>query len=419
MSKDNNKTKKSQYDFQKSNTPSDEFLEYYTKNNYWDEHKKQSETLSNLYNNSGKNHLYRYGERTKTCSEFLTYANRLDFNTGELTKKLVNAQFCRVRLCPVCMWRRSLMWQARFYEAIPALRNKYPRYRFLFLTLTVKNCAVSDLSKTLKLMNDSFRKMLKYKSFGFIEGWLKTTEITRNSKTGEAHPHFHILIMTKPNYFYKTNNQYLSADNYMLLWQKALKVDYLPVIDIRTVKNKYRSKKNLNENLETPTKLDKLDLTGAIQETLKYSVKMSELFSDPAFLYVLTDEISHKRFISSGGLLKNILQSEQEISPDELLNDEQLDAIEQEENNDGALVFKYSRDFYKYKKYKEYKNVSLRDQDTRRSLHEKARLKQKKQQQQKEQEALQQQIKQLNEDAINSITVVDLEKDGGEIWKAL
>lgn len=402
MSKDNNKTKKSQVTSQNSNVSNDEFLEYYTKENFWDEHKKNADYLSDLY--SKNSNFINYSQRTKYCSEFLTYTNNFDPKTGELTKKLTGACFCRVRLCPVCMWRRSLMWQARFYDAIPKIMSTYKDYRFLFLTLTIKNCNVSDLSKTLKLMNDSFRKMLKYKRISSVfEGWLKTTEITRNEKTNEAHPHFHLLVMVRPSYFKKN---YIKQIEFIEMWQKALKINYLPNVDIRTVKNKHNNKD---------------DLTTAVSELLKYSVKEGDLLADPKFLYVLTDEIYKKRFISSGGILKDILKLEKEETEAELLNDEQLEEIENLELEDDALIFSFNRNFKKYTKKRTHKKEDglLHEQWLRRDKNQELKEKKIKQQQQQEQEALQQQIKQLNDDAINTIAVVDLEKEGGEIWKAL
>lgn len=359
MSKDNNKLVKSQAINTNSNTPNtpptEDFLESYTNNSYWDEHKANTDHLSDLYSYNKK--FSRYAERTKTCSEFLVYANRLDLKNGELVKKLTNANFCRVRLCPVCQWRRSLMWQARFYDAIPKIFEKYPDYRFIFLTLTVKNCKVEDLSNTLKLMNNSFRKMLKFKKLdGVMQGWLKTTEITRNSATNEAHPHFHLLIMVKPSYFKKN---YIRQFEFIEMWQKALKVDYLPNVDIRTVKNKLSGKKD--------------DLETAVKELLKYAVKEGDLLADPEFLYTLTDEIFKKRFISSGGILKNILKEKDENTEDFLTNEE-LENIENIENEEDAIVFKFNRNFNKYTKKRVTNGISYQDQTYRQYKHSKIEL---------------------------------------------
>ena len=40
-----------------------------------------------------------------------------------------------------------------------------------------------------------------------------------------------------------TNNLYLKKDDYAQMWQKALKVDYVPVCDVRIIKpNKEKNK---------------------------------------------------------------------------------------------------------------------------------------------------------------------------------
>ncbi|WP_253297333.1 protein rep, partial [Vibrio cholerae] len=54
--------------------------------------------------------------------------------TGETRLRLRSAQFCRVRHCPVCQWRRSLTWQARIYHSLPKIVVDYPSSRWLFLT---------------------------------------------------------------------------------------------------------------------------------------------------------------------------------------------------------------------------------------------------------------------------------------------
>lgn len=247
------------------------------------------------------------------------------------------------------------MWQARFYDAIPQIMEQYKGYRFLFLTLTVKNCPVNELSDTLAWMNKSFRKMLKYKALDSWQGWLKTTEVTRNAQTNEAHPHFHILVMVKPSYFKK---DYIKQYEFIEIWQKALKTDYLPNVDIRTVKNKHNNK----EDLET-----------AVQELLKYSVKESDLLSDPQFLYTLTEEIFKKRFISSGGILKDILKEGDENDED-FLTDEELNAIEDVENEEDSIVFKFNRNFNKYTKKRVTNGITYQDQAYRQYKHNKIEL---------------------------------------------
>lgn len=49
-----------------------------------------------------------------------------------------------------------MMWQARFYQSLPKIVAEYPGARWLFLTLTVRNCSIDALGETLTAMNAVF-----------------------------------------------------------------------------------------------------------------------------------------------------------------------------------------------------------------------------------------------------------------------
>ena len=55
------------------------------------------------------------------------------------------------------------MWQARFYQALPKIVVDYPSSRWLFLTLTVRNCEIGELGTVLTAMNAAFKRMEKRK----------------------------------------------------------------------------------------------------------------------------------------------------------------------------------------------------------------------------------------------------------------
>jgi len=59
----------------------------------------------------------------------------------------------------------------------------------VILTLTVKNCEITELRKTLDWMHESFKRMSKLKAFP-VQGSIKATEVTMG-QDGMAHPHFH------------------------------------------------------------------------------------------------------------------------------------------------------------------------------------------------------------------------------------
>jgi plasmid rolling circle replication initiator protein Rep len=73
--------------------------------------------------------------------------------------KLEKADLCRGRFCPVCNWRKSLKMYAQMQKVSTALLKTFPTARFLFLTLTVKNCSGADLAQTLDDMNAGLNLM--------------------------------------------------------------------------------------------------------------------------------------------------------------------------------------------------------------------------------------------------------------------
>ena len=106
----------------------------------WDIHRHDCDLVADIYKQSFE--FERYFERMNECSGHLQYSEMLNRETGEIGIKLKSARFCRVRHCPVCQWRKSLMWKARFYKALPDIEKQFKSARWMFLTLTVENCDV-------------------------------------------------------------------------------------------------------------------------------------------------------------------------------------------------------------------------------------------------------------------------------------
>ncbi|WP_419836534.1 protein rep, partial [Xenorhabdus bovienii] len=168
---------------QETNRP---FLTDYSPNDKpWDAHKGQSDDVGGIYLQAVE--YEAYAARMRDCGGLLRFGWSTLTDTGETRLRLREAHFCRVRHCPVCQWRRSLMWQARFYQSLPRIVADYPDSRWMFLTLTVRNCAIENLGETLTLMNSAFKRMEKRKELNPVQGWIRSTEVTRG-KDGSAHP---------------------------------------------------------------------------------------------------------------------------------------------------------------------------------------------------------------------------------------
>lgn len=253
------------------------------------EHKLQTnDILFKFYDTGFKSEA----EKIKQCGNFLEFALKEHQITKDTKKKLANANFCKNRFCPMCSWRRTRNITGQLKEAFDVIQEKQ-KIATLFLTLTVSNPDVKDLKSTISKMNKSFKDMVKTKAFNnAVLGYFKSIEILGDkTPKGQAHPHFHILLVVKENYFKKSD--YINKAEWTEMWKKALRVDYTPVVDVRRIKSK-------NENFS--------DIDSAIIETVKYSVKHSDLVkrSNEDFYYLYT-QTKNLRFISAGGILKEHL----------------------------------------------------------------------------------------------------------------
>lgn len=240
----------------------------------------------------------RLGARVAMCSLWLGFAWAPDRQaTSALTLKLREARFCRVRLCPICQWRRCLMWLARFHAALPRVLAQHPTARFIFLTLTQRNVPVAELRSAFGAMSEAWGRLVQTKAFGVVLGWIRTSEVTR-AKDGSAHPHFHALLMVPSNYFTK---RYISQPKWADMWRSASRLDYGPVVHVEAVKEAHGG------------------IVRAVLETVKYSVKPSDMKVDAAWFLEVTRQLWKLRAIASGGVLKDVLREKEESENDLLL----------------------------------------------------------------------------------------------------
>ena len=287
----------------------------------WDRHKQNSDCVADYYRLLQE--FQKYAERIDSCAQLLDFRLVVDEIENGYKLKLYSAQFCRVRNCPVCQSRRSLMWKARAYKILPIIVESYPKYRWLFLTLTVRNCLITDLRETLQIMNKSWQRMVQRKKFPAV-GWIRSTEVTRG-EDGSAHPHFHCLLLVKPIYF--SGKSYLSQKDWVELWRSCLRADYDPVVDIRAVRRD-----------SSPNEL--------IPEILKYCVKEADLVANGEWFLELTRQMHRMRTIATGGVLKDYLK-QLEKEPEDLIGKDELKT--ESEIDEGHLYFEWK---YQEKKYR-------------------------------------------------------------------
>lgn len=265
----------------------------------WDARRAEADVVAGLYSQAG---YERYSERMAGCSRLLDFAVS-EVEAGDRRWRLQAARFCRIRYCPVCQWRRSLMWRARMFKSLPSIRVDYPTARFLFLTLTVRNCELADLRYVVDGMGQAWQRLTKLKAWPAL-GFIRSLEVTRG-KDGSAHPHYHCLLMVKSSYF---THGYIKQAQWSDMWRKSLRVDYTPIVNIKSLKI-------LSSYVDNR----------AVCETLKYSVKPSDLTADPMWLDGLTKAMHKTRSVTLGGVFKQYLS---ESDPEDLIHVEDDEDVE-------------------------------------------------------------------------------------------
>lgn len=256
----------------------------------WKEKKERTELLSMVYDSLARKEssaelAERYRKRAlrlRKCGRVLTFNVLADGS-----KRLKSAQFCRIRLCPMCSWRRSLKIYTNMSKIMEQLK-KERKYRFLFLTLTIRNTKATELNDTILKMQRAFGLLYRRKEFESIKGWYRGLEVTYNKRRGDFHPHYHVILAVEKSYF---DDGYVTQQEWSQIWGSCLGVDYNPRVDIRKVRG---------------------NTAKAVSECAKYTVKDSEylLEEDLEFsqklVRILDEALDRKRLVAYGGILKEI-----------------------------------------------------------------------------------------------------------------
>lgn len=227
----------------------------------WRTRRLQSLIVAQGYRDSG---FDRIADSVSECGTELGFA---ECPHGHV-RQLVRANFCRRRLCPMCMWRRSLKLAAQVQLVAHEALAREPGLRYLMVTLTIRNCRGDDLGATITHMVQAHTRMLRSSRFGgrrgstWLAGWFRALEVTYNQERDDYHPHLHDLIAVRPSYW---KHHYMRLDEWRRQWADALGVDYLPLVEVHPVRPRVRR----DGTVQT--------LGGAVAEVTKYA-------TDPGFL---------------------------------------------------------------------------------------------------------------------------------------
>lgn len=188
--------------------------------------------------------------------------NNLLFSVNEKNeKKLKGANFCRLRTCPMCNWRKSLKMFGQTNKIANIILEQLPTTRFIFVTFTVKNCSAEKLEETINIMNQGFKRLTdKSKKLAITNkfknnmlGYMRAIEVTYNQQEDTYHPHIHCIFAVKAQYFTKG---YVKKSDWQYIWGECCKTEYKPIVHVQTIKNS--TAKAVAEVAKYPVKIDDL-----------------------------------------------------------------------------------------------------------------------------------------------------------------
>ena len=166
-------------------------------------------------------------QRIHDCGNFIQSVLTADESTG----KVVKANRCMNRFCPICLATRSRKQGFALGVILETLRENYD-YKFLFLTLTVPNVPGHELIKELQKQYESLKRFIQRKQFKNIsKGYVRKTEITYNPNRNDFHPHIHMLIAVDENYF--TRENYVKQETWLEIWKKCKRDDSITQVHIK------------------------------------------------------------------------------------------------------------------------------------------------------------------------------------------
>jgi plasmid rolling circle replication initiator protein Rep len=279
----------------KESTSTGEVLEDVTrrgKNRGWREKKLMNEKLAAGYGASVSfDHLQ---SRALGCSTYLRFAE-CSTGLGGHTKKLVAANFCHLRLCPMCAWRRSLKVASQVRLVCHTALAEDPKLRFVMLTLTIPNVSGVELGAAMTHLYASFDKLLRRKETVVVQGFFRALEITYNRERDDYHPHLHAILAVPENYF---KHNYVKRERWLELWRESTGQPEIISVDVRSV----RARREGGDAL-----------AAAAAEVGKYSVKVTDILGKndaetAARVEVLHSALFRRKLVAWGGLLKQIVQ---------------------------------------------------------------------------------------------------------------
>lgn len=240
------------------------------------------------------------------CGNFLLF----HADEGKEKRKLVHANSCKNRFCPMCAYKKSRKDAMKISIMLKSMEKKY---KFLFLTLTAKTVTSDNLIDEITDYNKAFKRFSELKVFKKeVLGYIRKLEITYdgekkvtkemykrkkdyydnlgikvgdpNSNYDKYHPHFHVLLAVKKSYF--SGRTYIKQSEWLEMWRLAKRDETITQVDIR-----------------------KFDMAKGTAELAAYAAKDSDYLISQKVFDVMYKALKGRQIITYNGIFKESAKS--------------------------------------------------------------------------------------------------------------
>ncbi|WP_104683905.1 protein rep [Helicobacter felis] len=244
-------------------------------------------------------------ERIFQCGNALAFDRYRNLKTSDVLRALAWAIFCKVKWCPMCAWRKARKILVELLSVFEQIEARY-RVGYVFLTLTIENPELSDLRASVAQMSKAWNRLQQIKRWKkAVWGYVRALEFMGDkTPDGQAHPHYHSVLVVPLSYF---SHSYITQAEWVEMWQKALRSDYSPIVDIRGVRPKKGARELTQSHTGIQTPHISPGLLAALKECVKYLAKGSKVAKlDQKQFLTLDSQAKGLRQYNLGGLVKTI-----------------------------------------------------------------------------------------------------------------
>lgn len=298
-------------------------------------------------------------DRFKDCATYVAHMT----NESLSVKKIAKSNQCGNRFCPICTWSKAKKDSLKIKILTKVILEKQ---ELIFLTLSAPNVKGEDLKNEIDRFNHAYGRLFKKaRVIKAIKGYIRKLEVTYNGErfitddmmknpklknyleskslsVGDNNPnydtynpHFHVLMSVNKSYF--TNRDYIKQEEWLEMWQSAMKDDLsIKILDVRKVRKDQKSQ------------------DGAVVEVAKYTAKGNDLYHSKDVFEVFYKALKGRQFITYQGIFKEYAKKYENGELDEYKeNDENvythiLDSVWQKSKYKNMLREMSADEFLKY-----------------------------------------------------------------------